>query len=92
MVNLLASGHQRDHRLCRRDHEGRDGLSQIAGTIQTCFIPALTGVTAALTAYAIVQTVQAIPAIYASIPALAAQAAAFYANAAAIMARWLPTR
>jgi TP901 family phage tail tape measure protein len=70
--------------------KGETALSAIASVIETGFMPAITGVTAALVAYAVVQTVQAIPAIYASIPAIAAQATAFYANAAAIMAALAP--
>jgi len=90
LMNVLAGGINAITDYADATLKGETALSAIASAIQTGFMPAITGVTAALITYATVQTVQAIPAIYASIPAIAAQATAFYANAAAIMAALAP--
>jgi len=90
LMNVLASGINAITDYADATIKGETALASIASAIETGFMPAITGVTAALVAYAVVQTVQAIPAIYASIPAIAAQATAFYANAAAIMAALAP--
>jgi TP901 family phage tail tape measure protein len=90
IVNLVAGGINAFTDFADATANGETWLSDLAGTVNTLAIPAVSGLAAALLAYWAVQNAQAIPSIIASIPWIAAQTEAFFANAAAVAAAVAP--